>query len=204
MAPRQGLIGPHGLIRSLISQFLRCWPTVSLDGWDQTGLGNNIESVPVAKLCELFELVTCQIPPKLYHPVLHRRHYSAREGRVGRGLLGGDAHAGRYGAKPRPEAAHQGPHDDPEPEQMARRRPGRSTRLPSLGLGQWPAREPFEIARHAPALLKTRLYHRVLGVLLGRASQLLVCGKRTLPYDRHELKEPKGDQTSQLPVFLQA
>lgn len=63
VAASQDLRGPRGLMRSLISQFLRVWPRVSLDNWVPSGFSGNNESISMESLCHLFKFVTKQIPP---------------------------------------------------------------------------------------------------------------------------------------------
>ncbi len=58
------LRGPRGLMRSLIAQFLRVRPMVSLDDLDLMAFNGNHESIPMEELCYLFQMIVGQIPPQ--------------------------------------------------------------------------------------------------------------------------------------------
>jgi hypothetical protein len=56
------LQGPRGLIRSLLTQLLKIWPSDLLYGLDFAGFIGNHESIPMGDLCQIFELLLRQVP----------------------------------------------------------------------------------------------------------------------------------------------
>ncbi|KAK3325070.1 hypothetical protein B0H66DRAFT_109977 [Apodospora peruviana] len=65
VAATDSLRSPRGLMRSLIAQFLRAWPHVSLDGMDLSALnGISHEALSIDDFCYLLEMVVRQVPPQ--------------------------------------------------------------------------------------------------------------------------------------------
>ena len=58
------LRGPRGLMRSLITQCLRIWPTVSLAELDLSSFSGKHDSIPMQDLCSLFQIIVGQMRPQ--------------------------------------------------------------------------------------------------------------------------------------------
>jgi hypothetical protein len=62
MASNDVMQGPRGLIRSFLLQLLQISPSASLNGVDLTCFNDNRESISMADLCQMFELLLRQLP----------------------------------------------------------------------------------------------------------------------------------------------
>jgi hypothetical protein len=62
IASNDGLQGPKGLMRSVLTQFLEAWPDVALDNVDLIYFQDNHELIPMDVICRTFDQVVRQIP----------------------------------------------------------------------------------------------------------------------------------------------